>query len=49
MKTLEEVNRKHQKRNEFKALIKELSQKRQAGEITPDEMVKRLDDFEKTL
>jgi len=49
METLEEINRKHHKRNEFKALIRELSQKREAGEITSDEMVKRLDDFEKTL
>jgi len=49
MKTLEEVNRKHDKRKEFKALVRELGQKREAGEITSDEMVKRLDEFEQTL
>lgn len=49
MKTLEEVNRKHDKRKEFKALVTELGQKREAGEITLDEMVKRLDEFEQTL
>jgi len=49
MKTLEEVNKKHDKRKEFKALVKELGQKRATGEITSDEMVKRLDEFERTL
>ena len=49
MKTLEEVNRKHDKRKEFKGLLKQLRQKREAGEITYDEMIKRLDDFEQTL
>ena len=46
---LEEVNKKHDKRKEFKELIKELSQKRRSGEITPEQMDERLDEFERTL
>ena len=49
MRTLEEVNKKHDQRKEFKALVKDLGQKRKDVEITPEEYAKRFEDFERTL
>jgi hypothetical protein len=45
MKTLEEVNKEHDNRKQFKSLVRELCKKHAAGEITFDQMDKRLEEF----
>ena len=49
MRTLEEVNKKHDQREELRALLRELGRMREAGEITLDEMTRALDEFERAL
>jgi len=49
MKTLDQVLQEHDKRKDFKTLVKELSKKQAAGEISHDELVEHLEAFEESI